>query len=166
MAGRWHWGGPILALIGLCLLGVGLWFLADTWRFAQVARPAVGEVLSVERQVTEGRDAPRSVTDRPTLRYTAETGETHVATSRHAAQGPGYAVGQSVGLLYDPANPMDVRIGDGTTLWVAPGLLTLVGALLLVAGGLYGRRHARRARSGRLRTPAGRGRDSPTIRRD
>lgn len=115
----------IMGLLALGFIGIGVWFLIDAVAFTDSARTATGEVIAV----TPHRDDDGGTTYTPRFAYTdadgvRRTGETHISSSTYD-----YAPGERVAILYDPADPRDVRIDDWFSLWGFP--------MIFIAAGLF-----------------------------
>jgi hypothetical protein len=111
--------------LGFALLGA--WLLVDAIAFVSAALPSKGEVIAVETKADSD-----GVTYVPTIRYTARDGASHEAVTHIAASGYDYRIGAGVDILYDPAEPEEVRIDDPLSLWALPVGLTLLGSILSI----------------------------------
>jgi hypothetical protein len=141
----------ILLLAGIFLVGVGVKGLVDSWRFmanASSANGVVVDVAEVVRRVERGsgdhtyyenvtffHPVVQFVTAREqVVRFQADEG-----TDKRSA----YQVGDSVRILYDPANPRAARLDTWFSRWgdalipVAIGLVMVV--LVVVVYRSFGR---------------------------
>lgn len=74
----------------------------------------------------------------PEFTFESGDGAKHVVVSKFGSSPCPYAVGQEISVLYDPANPGDAEVNSFGTLWVLPGILGLVGIVMMSVGiGLY-----------------------------
>jgi len=49
---------------------------------------------------------------------------------------PGYAVGQSVRVLYDPQNPASARLKGSAQIWLVPIIVAPIGVVFFATGGV------------------------------
>jgi len=127
---RWGWWA-MMVLPSLFIL-VGAVMLIDTVTFAGRAERATGTVVSVERVVsTIGSSRAPSHSYRPTIRYADASGQQHEAVTYVSTSHYGFAPGEKVEILYDPAAPEEVRIASPFSLWGLPFLLMGLGGLFL-----------------------------------
>lgn len=126
--------GLILEFAGLHLLAQGQAVRRAARAFLATAVRAEGEVIAlrVSRAGVAQRPRPAHV-HLPVLRFRTADGTVVEACSPVGGNPAPAAKGDRVGVLYDPADPRDVRVdtvtGHGTT---AGRLLTALGAVVLV----------------------------------
>ncbi len=120
----------LLGLVGLGLTLYGGWLLVDAVRFAAAARPATGTVVSVETVNTQAT-GNEGISFVPTIRFRTGDGAVHEAETHISSTSYDFRTGQTVGILYDPSRPDEVRIGGLLSLWALPGAFFGVGLLLL-----------------------------------
>lgn len=121
------------ALAGVAMLLGSLWMYSNTRRFLAVAESTTGEVTSlVRRQTREG------VTFAPTVRFRTLRGKVFEFVSATSSNPPGYAVGDAVGVLYNPVRPGEATIRGFFPLWGGTVILggiavpfTATGSILL-----------------------------------
>lgn len=123
--------GPIFLIVGVGLL-LGFFFaFSRTRRFLASAQEARAEVVGVQERVgTNHRDRVYY----PVLRYRTQQGATKEVVSSVGSNPPRHKEGDSVVLLYDPANPDDVRIHSFLNVWVGPLVLGALGVILTLVG--------------------------------
>ncbi len=138
-------GSPVLFLaifggVGLILLGLGLFFLSDTWHFlGRATATATGTIVACERS---GKGSCQ-----PTVTFTTGRGEE--ITFSPSFSSTSFEVGQQQPVAYDPNHPQDARIASFLVLWFLPtlflgmgGLFVLVGGGLFIVGSALGRQRA------------------------
>jgi type II secretory pathway pseudopilin PulG len=154
----------VLMLGGAIFLAVGVKTLVDSQRFQARAVATNGVVVEIAEGVESVRRGSgdnwyyEDVTIfHPVVRFvTAREQEVRFRASEGSEDPSRYGVGDSIGVLYDPANPRDARLdtwvsrrGDSITL-VAIGLglvvLGAVGVWLLRSPGRAARRAAQQQR--------------------
>jgi hypothetical protein len=134
-----------LMLLGVVLVGFGFKMLADTRRFLATAEPAEGVVVRVDKRVSSERvgsgdnahwvDVTRNF---PIVEF--RTVREQVA--QFQADDGSLRVGDSVGVVYDPANPRNARLDKWGNRWAGPlalwgaglGILVMAGATYLLLG--------------------------------
>jgi len=123
-------GHLVTVLSGLAFVGAGLYAYTHMGRFLGTAREATGAVVEVIYE-----DNTRKTRMHPILRYTADDGREVQGTSR---QHYNAEVGQTLALLYDPADPSHVEIGTLASQQRARWILAAVCIGFGVAIGLIG----------------------------
>src|SRR5262249_20309924 len=114
----------------ILLVGAGYFFL-DTLHDIVANARADGTVIDL---ITEPHEDD---TYYPRVRFTTLTGEPLEFTSKFGTHPAAFGIGETVTVLYDPANPTVARIGSFLGLWAAPlGLVFM--ALVFSAIGLAG----------------------------
>jgi hypothetical protein len=115
-------GFGILTLVG----GVAL---VETQRFlagAEGARGVVVDVVEVVKRERTGSGSSRGFTNRtyfhPVVRFTTAREQVVQFQSDEGATRPAYRVGDTVEVLYDPANPRNARLDTWSSRW---GLATI-----------------------------------------
>jgi Protein of unknown function (DUF3592) len=130
-----------LMLLGGILVGFGFKMLADTRRFLATAEPAKGVVVRVDKRVRSERvgsgDSAHwaNVTRNfPIVEF--RTSREQVA--QFQADDGSLRVGDSVGLVYDPANPRKARLDKWGNRWAGPLAFWGAGlALVVMASATY-----------------------------
>lgn len=138
-----------LGLVALALTLYGGWLVADAARFAGVARPATGTVVSVET-VTTQQTGNEGISFVPTIRYETPDGTVHEAPTHVSSSGYDFPIGARIAILYDPTAPGEVRTAGVFSLWGLPVAFLAAGLVLLgliVASmlGVFGRKDGARA---------------------
>ncbi|MCS6782915.1 MAG: DUF3592 domain-containing protein [Gloeomargarita sp. SKYBB_i_bin120] len=134
----------VFVLIGLALLGVGLWNAHRTWQFLQGAVKTRGEVVDIERRwsrrtedIDDRRRASRysySLSYYPVVEYSLPNGRRVRFTAKVGSDPPRYRLGQIVEVLYNPNDPFDARIDNFLELWLGPLFWGGFGLFFLVMG--------------------------------
>lgn len=122
--------GPIFLIVGVGLL-LGFFFaFSRTRRFLASAQEARAEVIGVKESIGSSRDRVYY----PVLRYRTQQGATKEVVSSVGSNPPRHKEGDSVVILYDPAQPGDVRIHSFFNVWVGPLVLGALGVILTLVG--------------------------------
>ncbi|HVG63679.1 MAG TPA: DUF3592 domain-containing protein [Hyalangium sp.] len=122
--------GPIFLVVGVGLL-LGFFFaFSRTRRFLASAQEARAEVIGIKASAGSSRDRAYY----PVLRYRTQEGATKEVVSSVGSNPPRYKEGDSVVVLYDPAQPSDVRIHSFFNVWVGPLVLGALGVILTGVG--------------------------------
>jgi hypothetical protein len=122
--------GPIFLIVGVGLL-LGFYFaFSRTRRFLASAQEARAEVIGIKQSSGGSRDRVYY----PVLRYRTQQGATKEVVSSVGSNPPRYKEGDSVVVLYDPAQPGDVRIHSFFNVWMGPLVLGLLGVIMSLVG--------------------------------
>lgn len=122
--------GPIFLVVGVGLL-LGFFFaFSRTRRFLASAQEARAEVIGMKQSTGSSRDRVYY----PVLRYHTQQGTMKEVVSSVGSSPPRYKEGDSVVILYDPAQPGDVRIHSFFNVWVGPLVLGLLGVIMTGVG--------------------------------
>lgn len=125
----------IVGAISIALLGSGIALTVSTRAFLQKAVKAEGKVISYqERTSRNSEDRTTSVQFFPIVEFVEQDGSAQRFTSSSGSSTRPYGIGQSVGVLYDPAKSASAKIDDTTNVWGGPIALTAFGVLLLPIG--------------------------------
>jgi hypothetical protein len=121
---------PVLGSIGLIL--VAGWLLYARHDFVSRAQAADGRVVQVRRSLHTDERAYRT-----TFAFRDAAGTEHRVRSRALMPVRMHRYGDSVPVLYDPANPANARIESFWELWALPvglgvaGLASMIGFLFV-----------------------------------
>jgi len=94
----------VFAALGPALIFLGIRSLGATSRFHKRAQRALGVITQIRWDTTG-----ESRSSHPVVRFSLPDGRTVETEARHGS-GPG-SEGDQVAVLYDPANPTDIRLG-------------------------------------------------------
>jgi len=127
-----------LMLLGVVLVGFGFKMLADTRRFLATAEPAKGVVVRVDKRVERervgaGDNAHWANVTRHYPFVEFRTAREQVA--QFQADDGSLRVGDSVRLVYDPANPRNARLDKWGNRWAGPLAFWGAGLVILVMAG-------------------------------
>lgn len=123
---RWIW--LVSAAIPLLFVVIGLGFVVDAVQFTGTAQGARGTVIEVEHVP----GSKGGVTYRPRIRFQSADGETVVAATSQSSSEYDYDKGAQVDILYDPADPRDMRIDSFFSLYGFGLIFAAFGAVFLV----------------------------------
>lgn len=119
-----------LLVVGPLLLAIGVVLLVWNWVFLSNAVPARGTVVNL----IEVRSSDGDINFKPEIRYPVPGGETFTRTTTWATNPPFYNVGDTVDVLYDPADP-GTMVPDGFwSKWLTTLLFLGVGNIFTIAG--------------------------------
>lgn len=116
--------GILIILTALVPLGVGYYFYRSSTQFVRSAVEVEAVVSEIEERSSEG-----SISYYPVFSFVDREGEVHRITAGWGSNPPSHEIGDTVTLLYDPAEPHEARRDGFVSLWLAP---TIAGALALI----------------------------------
>jgi hypothetical protein len=119
-----------VVLVGLILLGLGLFELGSTIAF--LARAEQTDARFAGAVARSGGNHGGTFLY-PTFQFVTSDGRSVTFASSSGSTGQPYSDGERVRIAYDPRRPDDARLLSFLTLWIAPVLLC--GAGLLLSGG-------------------------------
>lgn len=127
----------LLVLVGVALLGMGVYETTSTLSFTGRARVVAAKVLEVEERT--GPPKPRQNTPVHVSFSLPNMPEQQAVTHLPLLQT--LKAGDSLYLLVDPQNPQDVRLPMISELWALPlaylaSGIALLGGVMLLKGGL------------------------------
>jgi Protein of unknown function (DUF3592) len=125
--------GLVLLIAGPCILIYSAVTFDRTRSFLRCCVEVDGEVKRLERSKSPGK---YGYTYAPVFSFTVADGKTYTVTSELSTSPPGFDVGESVRVRYDPANPEDARIHTFFQTWGGVVTWGIVGAAFF-AFGLY-----------------------------
>jgi len=128
--------GDSFLLIGVAIFGlVGLLSLYAAWRmaantraFQRTAAHASGVVTSLKEEASRNKDGSTSHAFYPIIKFQTPDGKNVTFTSDTAVDPHEYPVGEPIKVLYDPANPQQVRLDSFDSLGAGPITLGIFGA--------------------------------------
>jgi len=141
----------LFLLVGIIAFGVGVFLTARTLIFVVKATHTQGTVVALESHTSatggSSRRHPRqtSQTWRPVFEFKDGQGSVHRVTEPFGSRPAMFTKGDSVGVLYDAANPASAHIDTVKILWFAPGLLTIMGLVFASVGCFLWKRERRRS---------------------
>ena len=110
-------------LLSAGAVGYGGYEATKVLRFLAIAQHATGTVASVDDDSVSGLGRP------VTIRFEDPTGAQHTFQKRIRRRQWDWRVGESVAVLYQPANPAATARHDRTIdLWAWPGAWLIIGA--------------------------------------
>jgi hypothetical protein len=122
--------GAIFLGVGALEVAIGAFLYFRTRRFLETAVDTKGTVTGFE----ESYSSDTGTSYMPVVEFTGADGEKRKFTDSMASNPPGYDVGETVPVKYDPSDPEDARIAKRFRLWFAAGLLGSMGLTFLIVG--------------------------------
>ncbi|MBT2773619.1 DUF3592 domain-containing protein [Halomonas sp. ISL-60] len=116
-------------MVGIALLVGSVFMLLNTRDFLSEAVITQGTVV----ELVEYRSSD-SITYRPVVQFTNESGQLVNFTSSTSSNPPSYTPGQQVDVLYQPGERSSPRINSFFSLWGAETILAGIGIVFLLAG--------------------------------
>lgn len=128
-----------IALGGLFFFVIGILRLRSERAFARIAAQASGVVVGFQRRRVSGSRRRRSaVLDFPVVQYTTQAGQPIEFVSRTATQPRVVREGETVTVLYDPAEPQQGRIASGCLQYALPIFFICFGLAMTIFAALFG----------------------------
>jgi Protein of unknown function (DUF3592) len=126
-----------LMLVGGGLVGLGAKVLVDNQRFVAKAAGATGVVLYVREEVRRERVGTGSNERDEDVSYFSPVVQFHTARGQvveFEGNDGSLRAGDSVRVLYDPANPQDARLDSWSSRWGAGTVPLAIGLVLIAVG--------------------------------
>jgi hypothetical protein len=120
----------VFVLIGLAMLGGGIYWASNVKTFVDRAIAVPGTVIDLESSRSSD-----STSYFPVVKYKTRSGQERTFRSSSGSNPPGFAVGETVEVLYDEAHPSDAKIRSFFSLWGGPAIVAGMGTVFLLIGG-------------------------------
>jgi hypothetical protein len=132
----------IFGMVALILLAVSVASTIQTAHRLTIEQAATGQVVKmVERRVLdESQPDHYQVYAYPVVEFSLGNGQQEQVELEEGAWPPAYNAGDSVIVLYDPAQPQQARIQSATSglfLWLWPMLTGFIGLVFLIVSVLF-----------------------------
>jgi len=125
----------VLLVSTSCCVVLCIGFAIYTAVFLGTAQKATGKVVQLNERYNSSAEA---VEYAPVFSFAAQDGKTYTVSSSTASNPSGFAVGDSVTVLYSKSNPEGARIASFLQLWLVPMVLAIIGVVHgLIAGFLF-----------------------------
>jgi len=136
------WKRILMGIIGAGVLAGGTYLAYRQYDFLQSAVTAKGRVLEmVSRSRSKGKTSYA-----PKVSFKTAEGKTVEFTSKLSSSPPSYGVGETVDVLYDPAEPQSAEVKGFLSLWLGPIVLSIMGSFMFFFS-LFGGRFYRKKNS-------------------
>lgn len=126
---------PLLFMCaGACTVGVGIYIYSNSLAFLDHAKSATGTVVEIAISSSNRPGKKEKVTQRPIIEFQLESGDKARFKSELGTKSSSYSVGDTVPVLYDPAEPSEARIDSFLTKYGLETLLSSLGTIFLAIG--------------------------------
>lgn len=131
---------PVLLLVGLVMTGGGLYFAAFQVELLLHGETASGEVVALEAGTSTSSSGRPAYF--PIVAFETPDGRRITFRHRTGQNPPAYAEGERVTVTYLPDDPGTALIAESFLNWLLPGVLLLIGPVLVVVSvrGILGAR--------------------------
>jgi hypothetical protein len=131
-----------MLVVGLALVGAGIYFIIGTKSFLGESQRAQGEVVELVLQ-----KGSKGITNyHPLVEFKDNRGNVHRFKSKFGTKPSIFKLGQKVEVAYNSNNPKEAKIVSFWTLWLVPLCMLLLGG----GGAFLGWQTARKYRLERL----------------
>lgn len=120
----------MIIVVGVGLLAGGAYWAQKRADFLAIAESTQGRVVSMESSTSDGSTVYYPIVGYTFPRSNQSVKFKHSVGSSH----PGWRIGDSVTVLYNPANKNEAMIDDGWLNWLGPGILTGIGIIFFFGG--------------------------------
>ena len=122
--------GIVFSLVGLLLMGIGVFILVRTRMFISTSQEVKGTVTHlIASSGSEG-----GTVYAPVFKFTTIQGQVIEVEEKVASNPPQFSQGQVVDILYDPENPSRARVKKWFNLYFVPLLLGGMGIIFGAIG--------------------------------
>ncbi|QHG14682.1 DUF3592 domain-containing protein [Nostoc sp. ATCC 53789] len=128
--------GSIFGGVGSIIAVTGIMIALNTRSFVTSAIPAQGTIIDLVQRSSTDKKGRSSYAYYPVIKFTARSGETTVFESNSGSNPPEFAKGQQVEILYSPEKPNSAMIKSWLSLWFLPVMLTGLGSIFALVGGV------------------------------
>jgi hypothetical protein len=125
-----------LSIIKYVFLTIGAIMLAGTFYLYQNQQDFLKKANTVQGTVIElvANRSDNSTTYTPVVAFKTKKGEEITYTSSVSSNPPSYSEGETVEILYDPADPKDASINGFASLWIGCLILGILGTIFFLIG--------------------------------
>ena len=123
--------GIVVTLVSILPMAFAAHWYDRTGSFLKEAVKTRATVVEVEE-----RHSDEGPMYHPVFSFTDREGNVHRIRSSLGENPPGYRVGDTIHVYYDPTNPGKNKLDRFVTLWLGPVLLAVMGIFFLMFGGL------------------------------
>ena len=125
-----------IAIIKYVFITIGALMLAGAFYFYQDRQAFLKKAETVQGTVVEliSKRSDNSTTYAPVVSFTTKAGNKIEFTSSVSSNPPSYSEGESVEVLYDPAEPKDASINGFASLWIGPLIFGILGTVFFLIG--------------------------------
>jgi hypothetical protein len=125
----------VFSAVGVGMLVGSFFIFSNTSRFIAGASEAEGKVIALDRsRSSSSSGSGSSTTYRPVVEFTSGTGKRIEFTSSVGSSPPSHRVGESVTVLYNPADPYSARIKSFFQLWFGFLIVFFLGLVFAAIG--------------------------------
>lgn len=124
----------LFSTLGVGMLVGSFFIFSNTSRFIAGALETEGKVIALDRSRSSSSSGSSSTTYRPVVEFTSGTGKRFEFTSSVGTSPPSHRVGESVTVLYNPADPYSARIKSFTQLWFGFIIVFMLGLVFAAIG--------------------------------
>jgi hypothetical protein len=126
----------VFTTVGVGMLVGSFFIFSNTRGFIARASETQGRVIALDRSHSSSSSSSRSSssTYKPVVEFNAATGKRIEFISSVGTNPPSYRVGESVTVLYNPADPYSARIKSFFSLWFAFLIVSFLGFVFTIIG--------------------------------
>jgi hypothetical protein len=117
--------GVVFGLVGSLLFVIGIFIWIRTRTFISSSQEVKGTVI----RMLSSSGSEGGTVYAPVFRFTTIQGQVVEVQEKVYSNPPGFSVGESVDILYDPQNPDKARPKKWSSLYFVPLLLSGMGAI-------------------------------------
>jgi hypothetical protein len=122
--------GVVFGLVGSLLFVIGIFIWIRTRAFVGSSQEVKGTVI----RMLSSSGSEGGTVYAPVFRFTTIQGQVMEVEEKVYSNPPGFSVGESVDILYDPRNPSTARPKKWFSLYFVPLLLSGMGAIFACIG--------------------------------
>ena len=126
--------GFIFTGVGLLLTGTEIYIAATTVHFVATASRATGNVFEIKISSSRDTNGDLNTYYSPEIEFTDDGGSTITFVSDVESSYESYSVGDTVPVIYDPANPHHANIDSFFRIWGTALMSGVMGVAFLFAG--------------------------------
>jgi hypothetical protein len=134
--------GAMFIVVGTGFIWGGISMFTSDQRFAKIAVPGEGTILEINRSSSTSGNDTNKVTFYPLVRFQTPDGK-NIEFIGAGSSEPGYTVGQTVPVLYNPSQPNEARIKTSfletilILMFPIPGLIVLLIGIFTFISPIY-----------------------------
>lgn len=125
----------IFIILGLALAAAAYFILRKNLKLVKEGVETMAKIIDIKQEWSTDEDGFQTKSYYPILEFITDKNETYSFKGNIGSSSERkHQIGGEVKIVYHPDDPAKAQVKAATTLWLMPGLLFVVGLVLIIAG--------------------------------